>query len=286
MAYDSILKALSGDAEQDLVTNPWYVGGAKASAMDPTNPYEPAWKNILANISKAGVSYKRQSKGRYILSYQAKEILSALDMMNPKRRHHISDKINLYSFLSGLIDTDGYVRSDNAVLITGTKHLKTLSDKLQALGLPGVKFYLYRNKGDKTNIGSTTKDSYALRISAQSMAMLSPNLCSVKCADIDFGRDFSYNKQNVAKIIGIEYAGRQHVYDIHVPKVNRFVAESVVVHNCERHVYKWEYALWHHGASQIIFGNGKPPVLTNPSLVPGCCKHVYRILTAMRNRKL
>ena len=44
MAYDSILKALTGDAEQDLASNPWYTGGREMSAMDPTNPYEPAWK--------------------------------------------------------------------------------------------------------------------------------------------------------------------------------------------------------------------------------------------------
>ena len=73
MAYDSILKALTGDAEQDLATNPWYVGGVKTSAMDPTNPYEPAWKNILAKSLLSFGSGLGQGFGKRQAENQATE---------------------------------------------------------------------------------------------------------------------------------------------------------------------------------------------------------------------
>ncbi|SBV38184.1 hypothetical protein BN7874_015 [Phage NCTB] len=45
--------------------------------------------------------------------------------------------------------------------------------------------------------------------------------------------------------------------------------------NCEDWVYHGgEYAAALHGAARIIYGNGEPPVLTNPGNVPFLCKHL------------
>lgn len=58
---------------------------------------------------------------------------------------------------------------------------------------------------------------------------------------------------------------------------------NVVVHcDCSRHTFKWEYALWHHGSAQIINGNGKPPVKTNPRMVPATCKHILQVFHRLR----
>lgn len=45
--------------------------------------------------------------------------------------------------------------------------------------------------------------------------------------------------------------------------------------NCEDFVYHGgEYAAALHGAARIIYGNGEPPVMTNPGNVPFLCKHL------------
>jgi hypothetical protein len=45
--------------------------------------------------------------------------------------------------------------------------------------------------------------------------------------------------------------------------------------NCEDFVfYGGEYACALHGAAKIIYGNGEPPRITNPSNVPFLCKHL------------
>lgn len=48
----------------------------------------------------------------------------------------------------------------------------------------------------------------------------------------------------------------------------------IVSCTCENHMYMWEYALTHFSASFIKYGNGDPPLVTNPALIPACCKHL------------
>lgn len=48
----------------------------------------------------------------------------------------------------------------------------------------------------------------------------------------------------------------------------------IVSCSCENYVFTWEYANAVHGASRIVYGNGEPPVVTNPGLAPGMCKHL------------
>ena len=52
---------------------------------------------------------------------------------------------------------------------------------------------------------------------------------------------------------------------------------QIVVHcQCQDFVFGgWEYALWKHGAAQIIGGNGNAPTKNNTALKPGACKHIY-----------
>lgn len=44
--------------------------------------------------------------------------------------------------------------------------------------------------------------------------------------------------------------------------------------NCSDFVFRWEYALYRHGGADIRYGDGTAPIKTNPSLIPGCCKHI------------
>lgn len=47
--------------------------------------------------------------------------------------------------------------------------------------------------------------------------------------------------------------------------------------SCENYVFMWEYANAKYGASQLIYGNGDRPGFTNPSEVPGMCKHLVAL---------
>lgn len=55
---------------------------------------------------------------------------------------------------------------------------------------------------------------------------------------------------------------------------------------CEWHMYTCEAALFRIGAADIIYSNGDKPMITNPSMVPSACKHVFKILELAMRRKL
>ncbi len=56
--------------------------------------------------------------------------------------------------------------------------------------------------------------------------------------------------------------------------------------SCPDHLYRWEYALARKGASYLTYSNAEPPTTTNPNLVAGCCKHVYRLADELKRQKL
>lgn len=54
--------------------------------------------------------------------------------------------------------------------------------------------------------------------------------------------------------------------------------------NCENWTFTWEYACAVHGCAKVLYGNGEPPIYTNPGLVPGLCKHITAIAMAAKLR--
>lgn len=52
---------------------------------------------------------------------------------------------------------------------------------------------------------------------------------------------------------------------------------------CENWVFMWEYACAASGAARIIYGNGEPPTMTNPSETPGLCKHLTALALHIKN---
>ena len=53
----------------------------------------------------------------------------------------------------------------------------------------------------------------------------------------------------------------------------------IVSCDCESYVFTFEYANAAHGASRIVYSNGEPPVVMNPDLAPGLCKHLVAAAT-------
>lgn len=56
--------------------------------------------------------------------------------------------------------------------------------------------------------------------------------------------------------------------------------------SCPRFKFKWEFSLAMRYAADIIFSNGEYPVITNPSLKIGACKHCIIILNLIIQRNL
>jgi hypothetical protein len=47
--------------------------------------------------------------------------------------------------------------------------------------------------------------------------------------------------------------------------------------SCSNYAFMWEFSLSTWGAAKIKRSNGEPALVTNPSNVPGCCKHLYAV---------
>ena len=242
-----------------------------------------AHKKIIDLIKNSGVSLQEsEQKGRYLIPIEGIEILHPIIMKN---RHYIPDDINIFGFVSGLIDTDGSVSSDNRVSIYGSIELEVIADKLKSLGIKGIKFNLNRKKGTKTNLGISTKDMYVLHISVGGLKQIQKNLCSVKLDHLKELKEINVH-ENVSKVKSIVFKGNSHVYDISVPGIQRFVAESMIVHNCKRWLYFCEYAWWSKGLAEIRYCNGEFPVTTNPGRKIFCCKHLLRSGLVMVSKRL
>ena len=55
---------------------------------------------------------------------------------------------------------------------------------------------------------------------------------------------------------------------------------------CDDYWATWEYALHRKGAADIKFSNGEKPIDKNPKLIPGVCKHLYRVLMGIKTSKV
>lgn len=67
----------------------------------------------------------------------------------------------------------------------------------------------------------------------------------------------------------------------------KFNSAKVLAHcDCEDFKFVFEYALTHHGASTIKFSNGDPPVVKNPRLYPGICKHLWVLGKYLQKTKI
>ena len=59
-------------------------------------------------------------------------------------------------------------------------------------------------------------------------------------------------------------------------------APSVIIQcDCPRYMFVYEYAMWYRGAGYLERSNKEYPIVTNPSLRPGACKHGLHALTRL-----
>lgn len=232
-------------------------------------------------------SSRSRSGSRIHFSHRAVEIL---------HRYKYKEKVftnfgnvnQFMGYLSGLINTDGTSYKGGSVLIRGGDYLKEFYEYLVALGVNESRLYVERKAGVSTNLGVSTKDMYALSIKQKGWAKISDYITLTSYHERRVTQPKERPKRNRepwVAITDIVYAGRQHVYDITVPKGNRFTANGVIVHNCESYMFTWEYANWTWGASKILYSNGDPAVVKNPGNKPGVCKHLVELIQTIMERK-
>jgi hypothetical protein len=74
---------------------------------------------------------------------------------------------------------------------------------------------------------------------------------------------------------------------IHYVSVITFLDKKLHVHvgcSCDDNLFRYEFANTDKDASEIEYSNGEPPDTMNPQLVPGLCKHLYRVYLSIKNK--
>jgi len=94
-----------------------------------------------------------------------------------------------------------------------------------------------------------------------------------------------YLYTTITKIPG-DFSRQHKIWVKSLDKGDIMASQAVWVScDCDRFQFVWEYALTKKGASTIRFSNGDPPVEKNPRLHAAGCKHVYRVLADLAQRK-
>lgn len=97
-------------------------------------------------------------------------------------------------------------------------------------------------------------------------------------------RPLRMRREHVVHVIGLDKTDKFDA-DISTPITEH--KKVLVSCSCESYVYGGgEYANAAHGASRILYGNGKPPVVTNPKMSPFLCKHLVNVVEIMFKSKL
>lgn len=217
------------------------------------------------------------------LTHRALELCARYQFVN-KKSVRIENAKQCMGYVSGLVATDGTVYKRGDILLRGAKeYLEQLHWLLMQYGYTQGTLYMERAAGVTTNkivkegsyVAKSTKEMWAIRISNQSGILENVALCGYQRKRIT--QLPTQKRKPWVKVVSIQYAGVQHVYDISVPGVKRFAANGVIAHNCEAFVFNFEYANATVGASRLIYSNGQPPVYTNPGLMPGMCKHLVAL---------
>jgi hypothetical protein len=52
--------------------------------------------------------------------------------------------------------------------------------------------------------------------------------------------------------------------------------------SCDDNLFRWEVANTKRNAAEIEYSNGERPKVTNPTMNPGLCKHLYALYVSVR----
>lgn len=67
----------------------------------------------------------------------------------------------------------------------------------------------------------------------------------------------------------------------------RFIDNKLNAHvscSCEDFTFTFEVALHKKDAAEIEYSNGELPLIRNPKMIPGACKHVIKLLQTIKSK--
>ena len=82
---------------------------------------------------------------------------------------------------------------------------------------------------------------------------------------------------------------RQRVYpaDDNYEGEKLFECDNIKIScDCEDWMFTWEFVQARKGNADMIYCNGQPPVLKNPRLYPGLCKHLIVIMSFIMKKRI
>ena len=138
--------------------------------------------------------------------------------------------------------------------------------------------------------GEKIKGVPFVNIYANSIAYSSKNVGDVTVVMLKEGKVKGWPGV-ISKTVTVDGKSRPRTYNHHIvardfsPKL-RFSKAVHVSCQCPDFCFRWEYALHSHGAADIKFCNGEPPIIKNPSMIPGMCKHGLAVMEQIARKKL
>lgn len=220
---------------------------------------------------------------RCSFNHRAKELFARYEFVN-KKSVRISNATQLIGYISGLLVTDGSVTSQ-AQIAGAEEYLMQLHDYLMEYGYSTASIWKCREVGAITNYGVSRKAQFKLNLGSRVVREIGDSILLTQAKQDRWERiseKKSQDRKAATRVVDITYAGRQDVYDITVPGPTRFVANGTIAHNCEFFMYYSEYALSTWGAARIKYSNGEPAVVKNPGNLPLVCKHLVKVLRAIK----
>jgi len=130
------------------------------------------------------------------------------------------------------------------------------------------------------------------QIVAKSTKLRKLNARLVKVVGYKAGRD----KQGFAVAAAKTYTPKEytpHLKLVESKDQNRYVSSVRFIDrklnvkvscSCPDFAFRWEVALHEAGAADIIYSNGERPDATNPSMQPGCCKHLIALRELIKKK--
>ncbi len=224
--------------------------------------------DIINSIKMEDVETSHGINYRFFFNVHAREIMEKYNYVN-KKSVNLSSREFIMGYWSGLISTDGGNGSKGgSISITGGRdYLYPLFLKLREFGIL-TRFRERESKGEVANYGTRTKNTCSLS------TYLSEDLLSFLEIRPDQRKNFEDIRPHPRLPHGIvvskKRGGRKYVYDITVPDKHKFVANGMIVHNCPRMTFTWNWVLWSKYAA-ILTATNEPPQITNPRRLVGTC---------------
>lgn len=215
----------------------------KEKLIFPISDLQHNAKGIIRNDSVNNseikkINYGRKNGRKILYEMGFKKTYPAIDRRLPEILFNCSEE-ELCLFFEGWFSTDGSVSSNSLIISLSNISYDCLRDAQLLLAKIGIKSSVSDCKHLKTIVnGKETPRASQLSISGYSNIKIFNdkigfiNNKSQKLLNL-LSKSTKKTVNKSAKVKSIKYISREPVYDITVEKTHEFIAEGILVHNCD-----------------------------------------------------